>query len=77
MELNLKFRFASEFYKDNNGLLQESQKYRNGANTNEADANLEGEYFTGFFFDQRLLALYSRNSTGFDYLRVYTYDAAD
>ena len=31
--------------------------------------------FTGFFFDQRLLALYSRNATEYDYLRVYAYNA--
>ena len=37
-------------------------------------ANSEGESLTGFFFDQNLLALYTRNATDFDYLRVFIYD---
>ena len=41
----------------------------------DIEPNLEDEVLTGFFFDQRFLALYTRNSTGFDYLRAYHYNS--
>ena len=58
MKIDLKFRFENE----------------EASNDQHEDANLEDEVLTGFFFDQRLLALYSRNSTNYDYLRVYAYN---
>ena len=45
-----------------------------GTNVDKSvDPNAEGEVLTGFYFDQRLLALYTMNSKGFAYLRMFYY----
>ena len=38
-------------------------------------SNPEDEIITGFFFDQKCLALYTKNATNFDYLRVFAYNS--
>ena len=52
--------------------------YWPGASLDESvDPNAEGEVLTGFYFNQRLLALYTKNSKGFDYLRMFYYSPED